>query len=290
MATRRRTATENVARMASNRLAQTTKNNYNNKINIFKRWVRSHDDPTVACMCNDEGELSLPLRKDTILEFFGYVGNGGDRIEEDTPVAGSSSSRPAPANAPVAGSSSSPSSPPVAQEEEPRSHEPFKAVSTIGGYRSALVALYKSHRISDQFPKDEVSEFCSGYKRTIAKEKEDGRLPQREGKRACSMDTYKQLLRCSIEHGYETAAYMTNTLFLLLCWNLMSRSISVGRLCYDHITWVGDALVVELPRHKGDQEGEYCYPKHVYANPLDPMRCSILHLGNYRVCVRVTVM
>ena len=41
----------------------------------------------------------------------------------------------------------------------------------------------------------------------------------------------------------------------------MSRSISVARLMYNHITWIGDALVVELLKHKGDQEGENAYPK-----------------------------
>ena len=43
----------------------------------------------------------------------------------------------------------------------------------------------------------------------------------------------------------------------------MSRSVSVVWLMYNLITWIGDALVVELPKHKGDQEGENAYPKHV---------------------------
>ena len=36
---------------------------------------------------------------------------------------------------------------------------------------------------------------------------------------------------------------------------------------YYHITWIGDALVVELSKQKGDQEGENAYPKQVYDNP-----------------------
>ena len=33
----------------------------------------------------------------------------------------------------------------------------------------------------------------------------------------------------------------------------------------NNITWIGNALVVELPKHKGDQEGKHACPKHVYA-------------------------
>ena len=43
----------------------------------------------------------------------------------------------------------------------------YKAVSTIGGYRSAITALYKEHHMSHLLPRDVRSEFLSGYKRTI---------------------------------------------------------------------------------------------------------------------------
>ena len=41
---------------------------------------------------------------------------------------------------------------------------------------------------------------------------------------------------------------------------------------YTHMTWIGDALVVNLPKTKGDQEGSKSYPKHMYAvlNQLPP--------------------
>ena len=48
---------------------------------------------------------------------------------------------------------------------------------------------------------------------------------------------------------------------------------------YNTLTRSGDALVVELPKHKGDQEGDTKYPRHVYANPLDPLICPVLNLG-----------
>ena len=46
------------------------------------------------------------------------------------------------------------------------------------------------------------------------------------------------------------------------------------------ITW----SPIEIPKHKGDQEGKNVYPQHVYANPDDPSVCTILHLGVMIVC------
>ena len=46
-----------------------------------------------------------------------------------------------------------------------------------------------------------------------------------------------------------------------------------------HISWEQDAMVITTPKHKGDQEGNNCYPKHVYANPLNPAICLILSMA-----------
>ena len=50
---------------------------------------------------------------------------------------------------------------------------------------------------------------------------------------------------------------------------------------FDHIGWSGDAFTVVFPKHKGDQEGEHCLPKHVYANPKSPEICPILAFAVY---------
>jgi hypothetical protein len=86
--------------------------------------------------------------------------------------------------------------------------------------------------------------------------------------------------------------------FLLLCWNLMARAVSVASIRYDHVSWegkfyivfysgylvctvviivfIGDALIVQYGRMKNDQDGSACMPRHVYANPMDPEICPIL--------------
>ena len=69
--------------------------------------------------------------------------------------------------------------------------------------------------------------------------------------------------------------------FLILAWNLMARSNSVGSLMYQHVSWENDSMVIRLPKHKGDQEGKNSYPKHVFANPNDPSICPVLGFAVY---------
>ncbi len=64
----------------------------------------------------------------------------------------------------------------------------------------------------------------------------------------------------------------------------MSRSHSVASLMYCHFQWKEDALIVTLPRHKGDQDGAKIFPVHVYANPLMPEICPVLSLAIYAFC------
>jgi len=148
----------------------------------------------------------------------------------------------------------------------------YKAVSTVGGFRSAIVDLYKSHRISNMFPSDEISDFISGYKRNIAYEKLAGHVTLQEGKRAVTFESYRKLAQLATSAATSASQYINMTLFMLLSWNLMCRSISTANLMYTHMTWIGDALVVNLPKTKGDQEGSKSYPKHMYAvlNQLPP--------------------
>ena len=67
--------------------------------------------------------------------------------------------------------------------------------------------------------------------------------------------------------------------FLVLCWNLMARCVSVAGIMFTHISWANDALTVVFPTHKGDQEGNHASPKHVFANRQCPEICPILALA-----------
>ena len=67
--------------------------------------------------------------------------------------------------------------------------------------------------------------------------------------------------------------------FLVLQWNLVARSATVSSMMMEHISWEGDSLVITTPKHKGDQEGANCFPRHLYANPIDPVICPVLALA-----------
>ena len=90
--------------------------------------------------------------------------------------------------------------------------------------------------MSHLLPRDELSEFLSGYKRTIADEKAEGKMSQHKGKRPVTLEAFCKLATFSFQRGYEASQYLTSTLFIILCWNLVSRSISVARLMYNHNT------------------------------------------------------
>ena len=106
-----------------------------------------------------------------------------------------------------------------------------------------------------------------------------GHVTLQEGKRAVTFESCRKLAQLSTSSSNSTSQYVNMTLFMLFCWNLMCRSISTANLMYTHMSWIGDALVVNLPKTKGDQDGSKSYPKHVYANPHDPSICPILHLA-----------
>jgi hypothetical protein len=148
----------------------------------------------------------------------------------------------------------------------------FKHFSTVSGYRSAIADYYKENGgkvMKDRFS-DEISSFIKGYKRQVAELKQNGEMSITEGKIPLPFSGYQFLATRAVFAISDFQLNMFAWLFMLLSWNLMARSISVATIMYNHIAWANDALVITLPRHKGDQEGSNSYPKHVYANPSRP--------------------
>ena len=152
-------------------------------------------------------------------------------------------------------------------------------------YRSAFKKHCSDRRV--KIPESifqSISDFCAGFKRKVGQLKQTGEMSVLEGKQPITFDGYIFLAQCAIESKNDFGSNNFAHIFLLLCWNLMARSISVGKIMYNHISWSGDALQITLPTHKGDQEGNHSYPRHVYANPLIPELCPILSLAIYVFC------
>lgn len=254
---------EAAKKMMDKCVIDTTKGGYKSKMALMCEWFKQNpmvddDDNPIQLFLEDNITLKLPLPVDAVLAFFGYI---GDQTvdEEGKPCAES---------------------------------EIQKSSSTMGSYRSAIVWYYKQHgkRISEEMDTS-LSTYMSGYKRTIASLKLRGVMSIHEGKRPLEFEGYKCLSKHFLHIKPTTAPGNAKQKigswsqqlfawpFFVFCWNMMARSITVGSMMYQHVSWSGDALTVNIPSSKCDKEGAKDYARHVYANPLEPAICPILSLA-----------
>lgn len=251
-------------RMMKRCVRENTEVGYVAKMKLMVAWFKENpmvdeEDNPIALFQPDNETLKLPVPTDCVLAFFGYLGD--QKVNSDGQTSDDA--------------------------------EILKASSTMGGYRSALVwyyGLYGKMKLSEDLDTS-LSTYMSGYKRTITDLKLRGVMNIHEGKRPLEFEGYKviagRFLRISpTSHPADPkkkigswAQQLFAWSYFIFCWNLMARSVTVGRIMYQHISWSGDALIVNVPGHKGDQEGAKDYGRHVYANPLEPSICPILSLA-----------
>lgn len=254
---------EAAKKMMEKCIVDTTKGGYQAKITAMCAWFKENpmmDEANDAVQLFEEDNitLKLPLPVEAVLAFFGYI---GDQTVDET-------GKPS-------------------EESEIK-----KSSSTMGSYRSALVWFYKKRgmKISEELDTS-LSTYMSGYKRTITDLKLRGVMSIHEGKRPLEFEGYKCLSTHFLQIKPSTnpnnakqkigswAQQLFAWPFFIFCWNMMARSIMVGNMMYQHVSWSGDALTVNVPGHKGDKEGAKDYARHVYANPLEPAICPILSLA-----------
>jgi hypothetical protein len=151
----------------------------------------------------------------------------------------------------------------------------------VSGFKSAITHDWSSKKFK---PKEEVVAefkiFFAGYKRTVADLKQKGEMEIKEGKSPFSFAAYLFLAEKSFIHAVDNLRIFAH-IFLILCWNLIARCISVSAIRYEHVFWKEDAMIIIFAKHKGDVEGENALPKHVYANPSRPAACPILAFALY---------
>jgi hypothetical protein len=156
-----------------------------------------------------------------------------------------------------------------------------KAVATVDGYCSTLKYYYRQAGVDITGElKTFFKDFHEGYKRIVAQKKENGVMKNHEGKVPVTVVIYKALAKLALFAATTRTRFSSFVhLFLLLCWNLFSRSCNVAKLRTHHFTWDNDALVIDMSKQKGDQAGDHILPKHIYANPYNPELCPILALA-----------
>ena len=161
-----------------------------------------------------------------------------------------------------------------------------KSVSDLGGYTSTISNEYKIRKIPQpDSAKSQTSQFMAGYRKQVAKARQDGEMPLHEGKTPFTFEAYLMLCLLALTVWCsDYSIFMYAHLYFIFCWNLMARSCSVANIHYTHLGWEQDSLVGTLPTHKGDESGAQSYPKHIYANPLRPEICPILALGLHVMC------
>ena len=140
----------------------------------------------------------------------------------------------------------------------------------------------------------------SEYKKTVASYRLDGTMSATEGKQPLSFAGYKMLvmtfLRLSPQassggnHRGDDGSATTwlqgifGWAFLVLQWNLIARSVTIGAIMLSHIAWRDDHLTLTMPKSKSDRTGESVFPRTVYANVLEPSVCPILALAAVILC------
>ncbi|KAH9186568.1 hypothetical protein AeNC1_011456 [Aphanomyces euteiches] len=140
----------------------------------------------------------------------------------------------------------------TSEEIVPRKYNSF---STINGCLSAIQHLYSEDgiQVSSEL-KDMMTKYSHGYRRHIANLKQSGEMSLVEGKSPMSVAGYRFLAKKAISAQNDFGLACFAHTFLVLCWNLMARSTSTASIRYQHITWRGDALIIEYGLSKSDQE------------------------------------
>lgn len=198
----------------SERLTKSTRKNYGNKIKHFISWIKELYPE--HCEADDPDQPILPIPTEILKEFYGHISRKKNKNGEYIMPT------------------------------------QWHAYQTVSGYKSAIKDIYKDNKVAFGADAEAMSnEFFQGYQRRIATLKQSGEMSLVEGKRPISFEGYKYLAKkAQSQNGDYTQASFAHT-FLVFCWNLIARSISVGNLMYCHITWQQDSLIIHIPTHKG---------------------------------------
>ena len=126
---------------------------------------------------------------------------------------------------------------------------------------------------------DNLSLVIKGHKRSRAQARQNGTLATNVGKDHFTFDAYKVLALKAMTTALHGHTLLYSHLYVLLAWNLMARVTSVQHILLSHMHWDGDCLAILYPKEKTDPLGERDYPRHIFANPLQPEICPITALG-----------
>ena len=169
----------------------------------------------------------------------------------------------------------------------------FLSRSAYGNKRAALNHFFRLHnRIGfDNNFKAELTNMFKGLYRQIALGRRaqqrrnvnnNGVENTREGKAAMSVLLYTSLCEWLLKWGTSDGIFAY--CYLILSWNLACRCNNTARIKFTDIDWSQsfDSFSILFSQTKTDQFGEEAkYPRHIYANPMNPLVCPVLGLAIY---------
>lgn len=123
------------------------------------------------------------------------------------------------------------------------------------------------------------NEYAKGRKRIIARYRTHGLITSKEGKTYLSFSGYRLLAKKGLLEATNPRQSLLAHAFTVIGWNLIGRSVTVGPLLWNNVGWVGDCMTMLYETSKTNQEGINVVPRHVFANPIDPLICPVLALG-----------
>jgi len=75
--------------------------------------------------------------------------------------------------------------------------------------------------------------------------------------------------------------------FFTLAWVMTCRSVTTAEILLSSMRWIDDCICIDVAKEKSDQVGERQFPRHIYANPINPRICPILALAVYIFCIYI---
>jgi len=156
--------------------------------------------------------------------------------------------------------------------------------STHNTARSSIRDLFRSFNVTmPENMQQELETYFKGLKRVTVARQAQGKEKIQVGKSPMEFSLLCYLARRLLESGRTDDVFAH--LYLVLSWNLMCRAGNTANICYAHLDWSQDSLLVYFAHTKSDPEGQRPKdPRHVYANPLQPSICCLLSLGIYLLC------
>ena len=155
------------------------------------------------------------------------------------------------------------------------------SIASYCNHRSALFHLYRMYgkKQSETFIAD-LSILLKGLKRKLAVEKQSGSGRIQTGKLPLTYAMYRRLNELLLMESSTESIFAR--CFLCITWNLMCRSANTVSIYLHHMEWREDCLAIYFVHMKNDQSGERKrHPRHIYANPVDPVVCPLTALAMY---------